>query len=119
MNRCAYAKSWIGVKYRWRLSVDTAEKSTLTQVLAKCPPLMVVPAIASRTDDPAAHRPAGSASSSGASHAATGGTHGASDPRFDTCGAANTAGYGPYLRGQDPEYIWYIDRDKDGLACES
>ena len=119
MNRCDYVKSWIGVKYRWRLSVDTAEKSTLASVLASCPPLMSVPAIASRTDDPNAERPTGNSSSSGGSDAGSGSTQGASDPRFDTCGAANAAGYGPYLRGQDPEYGWYIDRDKDGIACES
>jgi len=40
------------------------------------------------------------------------------DPRFGTCGAANAAGYGPYYRGQDPEYAWYIDRDGDGIVCE-
>ena len=40
------------------------------------------------------------------------------DPRFDTCGEANDAGYGPYVRGQDPEYDWYQDRDNDGIVCE-
>jgi hypothetical protein len=41
------------------------------------------------------------------------------DPRFDYCYEANDAGYGPYLRGIDPEYDWYDDRDNDGLVCES
>lgn len=40
------------------------------------------------------------------------------DPRFRTCREANVAGYGPYSVG-DPEYSWYIDRDHDGLACET
>jgi hypothetical protein len=40
------------------------------------------------------------------------------DPRFDTCGAANAAGYGNYQRGSDPEYNWYQDRDNDGSVCE-
>jgi len=40
------------------------------------------------------------------------------DPRFDTCGAAIAAGYGPYHRGQDPEYDWYRDADGDGVVCE-
>jgi hypothetical protein len=40
------------------------------------------------------------------------------DPRFDTCAKANAAGYGPYVRGTDPEYEWYVDRDSDGVACE-
>lgn len=41
------------------------------------------------------------------------------DPRFDTCGDAIAAGYGPYRRGQDPEYDWYRDADSDGVVCES
>ncbi|MFF0371813.1 excalibur calcium-binding domain-containing protein [Micromonospora sp. NPDC005087] len=40
------------------------------------------------------------------------------DPRFGTCKEANTAGYGPYYRGLDPEYAWYIDRNKDGVVCD-
>jgi membrane protein involved in colicin uptake len=40
------------------------------------------------------------------------------DPRFDTCGAANAAGYGNYRQGADPEYDWYQDRDGDGSVCE-
>lgn len=40
------------------------------------------------------------------------------DPRFDTCGEANSHGYGPYVSGLDPEYDWYRDRDGDGIVCE-
>lgn len=40
------------------------------------------------------------------------------DPRFDTCKAANAAGYGNYREGVDPEYDWYQDRDHDGIVCE-
>ena len=40
------------------------------------------------------------------------------DPRFGTCGEAIDAGYGPYYAGQDPEYDWYRDADKDGVVCE-
>ncbi|GLZ82021.1 hypothetical protein Afil01_68280 [Actinorhabdospora filicis] len=41
------------------------------------------------------------------------------DPRYKTCKEANAHGYGPYRKGVDPEYDWYIDRDKDGLVCET
>jgi excalibur calcium-binding domain-containing protein len=41
------------------------------------------------------------------------------DPRFDTCGDANDAGYGDYRRGVDPEYDWYRDGDSDGVVCET
>jgi hypothetical protein len=40
------------------------------------------------------------------------------DPRFDTCKEAKANGYGPYVRGQDPEYGWYRDADSDGTVCE-
>ena len=109
-NRCGYAKAWVGVKYRWRLSVDPAEKSALQRVLRGCSPLMTVPPLATRqtadADTPPPAPPSAPADGGGL------------DPRFDTCGAANAAGFGPYVRGQDPEYDWYIDRDRDGVACE-
>jgi hypothetical protein len=43
---------------------------------------------------------------------------GALDPRYSTCTEAKAHGYGPYYRGRDPEYDWYIDRDSDGIVCE-
>lgn len=43
---------------------------------------------------------------------------GGTDPRFNYCYEANDAGYGPYFRGQDPEYNWYEDADNDGEVCE-
>lgn len=39
------------------------------------------------------------------------------DPRFDTCAEANSHSYGPYRRGADPEYVWYEDRNRDGVVC--
>lgn len=117
-NRCDYAKGWIGVKFRWRLSVDPAEKAALQRVLRDCPPLMVVPALASReTQTDALPAPPVDAPADTVETAAQSGA-GELDPRFGTCGEANAAGYGPYVRGQDPEYAWYIDRDGDGVACE-
>ena len=40
------------------------------------------------------------------------------DPRFRTCGDANASGFGDYISGVDPEYDWYMDRDRDGIVCE-
>lgn len=109
-GRCAYAKHWIGVKFRWRLAVDAIEKSRLAGILRGCPPLMAVPALAPRAMS--TNRPT-EPQVEAVDRPPTG-----SDPQFDTCGQANAAGYGPYRRGTDPEYDWYIDRDQDGLACE-
>lgn len=46
-------------------------------------------------------------------------TSAATDPRFSYCYEANDAGFGPYYRGQDPEYDWYDDNDNDGIVCET
>jgi len=43
---CKYAKTWVAVKFRWRLSVDTTEKSALTRILRGCSPKMRVPSLA-------------------------------------------------------------------------
>lgn len=45
-GRCRFAKAWIGVKFRWRLAVDTRERSALQQLLRGCPPGMQVPELA-------------------------------------------------------------------------
>ena len=42
-NQCLYAKNWVGVKFRWRLSVDSTEKRVLARILSKCKGLMVLP----------------------------------------------------------------------------
>ncbi|GID68388.1 hypothetical protein Acy02nite_62690 [Actinoplanes cyaneus] len=48
----------------------------------------------------------------------TGEDDGGTDPRYATCAAAKRAGHGPYTKGEDPEYAWYRDADKDGVVCE-
>lgn len=50
MGTCRYAKAWIGVKFRWRLGIDTAEKAALQRMLAGCPLLMPVPERAETQD---------------------------------------------------------------------
>ncbi|MFI7428212.1 HNH endonuclease family protein [Micromonospora sp. NPDC049836] len=35
--RCRYVKEWVAVKIRWRLTVDSAEKSALTSWAKNCP----------------------------------------------------------------------------------
>ena len=34
---CTYTEVWVGVKFRWGLAMDPAEKSTVDAVLAGCP----------------------------------------------------------------------------------
>ncbi|MGW2191413.1 excalibur calcium-binding domain-containing protein [Streptosporangium sp. NPDC001682] len=40
------------------------------------------------------------------------------DPKYRTCKEANDNGYGPYHKGIHKEYDWYIDGNKNGIACE-
>jgi hypothetical protein len=45
---CQYLKSWVGVKYRWQLTVDAAEKTAIKQNLksANCGKKMATPPVA-------------------------------------------------------------------------
>jgi hypothetical protein len=45
-GRCRFAKAWIGVKFRWRLAVDTRERAALQQLLRGCALGMRVPELA-------------------------------------------------------------------------
>jgi hypothetical protein len=108
---CTYATTWIAVKYRWDLTVDGPEKAALNRLVTDC-------------GNPSMRLPSRAKVSTGGGGGDNGGgggggeTGGGNDPRFPTCTAAIAAGYGPYYRGIDPEYDWYIDRDGDGVVCE-
>jgi hypothetical protein len=39
--RCRYISEWVTVKLRWRLTVDTAEKATLTTWAENCPDMII------------------------------------------------------------------------------
>jgi hypothetical protein len=110
---CQYVGRWIAVKYRWSLSVDTAEKSFLESRVASCGSAadVLAPQKASVT---AGQAPAVQPTPT-PTQAPQAGTH----PRFSSCAEAARNGYrGPYVRGINPEYAWYQDRDRDGTVCE-
>ena len=48
-----------------------------------------------------------------------GGTQKPPDPHYASCKEAVAAGYGPYTKGRHPEYTWYPDVDKNGVACNT
>jgi hypothetical protein len=109
--RCEYISNWIAVKYRWSLSIDESEKNFLVLEVKNCgskanvvaPKLaIVVSASSSPTKTPTPTSTPGQIN----------------DPRYSSCTAAKAAGFGPYRKGIDPEYSWYIDRDADGKVCE-
>lgn len=110
--RCKYAIQWMQVKYRWRLTVDSSEKSALLSILSGAcgTKAVVLPARASVSYTTTT---SGSGGSTGG-----GGNSSGTDPRYGTCTEAKSHGLGPYYRGTDPEYYWYNDRDNDGIVCE-
>jgi hypothetical protein len=108
LGRCTYVRQWVAVKLRWSLKVNPAEKRALLARSSHCAnDVITVRRAAIRT----------STSTGGSTGGTTGG--GGTDPRFSYCYQAIAAGYGPYVRGRDPEYAWYTDRDGDGRVCES
>jgi len=118
---CEYAAIWVGVKYRWSLTVDSAERTKLANTLAGCgeieapiPDKVIITfdSDASSAESDLQHPPATS------STGVRGSGDGVTDPNYGTCAAANAAGRGPYHQGLDPEYGFYRDRDKDGMVCE-
>jgi hypothetical protein len=110
LDRCGYVRRWVAVKIRWSLTVDRTEKRALRAAASGCtdPTIRVGRAHVVRS---------GSGSGSGSGSASVSGSR--LDPRFDYCYQTNAAGYGPYVRGRDPEYSWYTDADHDGVVCES
>ena len=132
---CRYERAWVAVELRWDLAADPSEVRELLHRVGSCDGrvkvALVAPGGSPQSDDGTFTEPrpasgsapssSGSSSSGGArsggAGARSGGT-GGTDPRFDTCGDANDAGYGDYVRGRDPEYDWYRDSDSDGKVCE-
>jgi hypothetical protein len=35
-DKCRYLREWVAVKHRWRLTVDSAEKSALQSLASGC-----------------------------------------------------------------------------------
>lgn len=100
--RCDYVADWISVKYRWRLSVDAAEKRALTDLVGDCgTPNLRIPdrAVPKPAPEPA---PIPEPVARGP----------------ETCAAARAEGQGPFVRGTHDEYAKHRDDDGDGIACE-
>ncbi|TIC82263.1 DUF1524 domain-containing protein [Nocardioides sp. GY 10113] len=114
--RCEYVARQAAVKTKYRVWVTQPEKQAMLTVLETCPADNVPepgsqPTIAANTGGPppsATPKPTPKPTPSASQ----------TDPRFSYCYEANDAGYGNYVRGRDPEYDWYDDRDGDGVVCE-
>jgi hypothetical protein len=114
--RCTYVARQVAIKTKYTLWVTQAEKDAIARVLATCPgerlpspgapiPVTVTRPASTPTAPPRRRttpRPGG------------GGTV------YANCAAARAAGVTPILRGT-PDYAAnpHLDRDHDGIACES
>lgn len=112
MDGCEYVARWVAVKYRWNLTVDTAERNKILSVLSWCGGDYNLPETPTYQQTTETTTPSTTPAEEPVTN--TGGT----DPKFSTCKEANSNGYGPYTKGVNPEYDWYRDGDKDGTVCE-
>ena len=117
--RCTYVARQVSVKKKYDLWVTSAEKQAMITVLSRCADQKLITEKQAEQErdrhatvakPKSAAKPAKTTKKS--SPAPT------TDVRYPTCAAANRAGLGPYVRGADPEYDWYRDRDGDGIVCE-
>ena len=117
--RCAYVARQVAVKIKYQLWVTQAEKDAIGRVLARCPGQKLPAA------GPSIHvtvTRAAPASTNTTRHSTTRSSGGGSGVGhvYVNCTAARAAGVTPILRGT-PDYAANpkLDRDHDGVACES
>lgn len=143
---CEYVARQIGVKHKYALWVTAGEKSAMQTVLATCPSQSVptdggvsdgakaatqqLATQQSAAQDSAAQDSAAQSQAtqdSAAQSQATqdsqaqvtgSGSSDGSDVYYKNCSAARAAGKAPLYAGQ-PGYRAGLDRDKDGVACET
>lgn len=117
-DRCRYIKAYVGVKWRWSLSVDAQEKAAISRVIStSCGTKLEMKAPKKATVS--VLKSAAAAASSGTStttKTTTTTTTSVTEP-FKNCAAARAAGAAPVHRG-DPGYGPHLDGDGDGIGCE-
>lgn len=115
--RCSYVARQIRVKAKYHLWVKPAEKEAMINVLTPCTGAAEAPAPKPTPDTPAPVVPADAPAPVPQVD-----TPPAQNPAptlaFQTCADARAAGYRNMHRGA-PGYSEHLDRDGDGIACES
>ena len=127
--RCTYVSRQIAVKQAYGLWVTAAEHDAMARVLAGCPGATAPPVPSTTAPPPSSAAPAPTtptpvASTPAAPAPAPATTAPAPPPAdpggvyYTNCAAARAAGAAPLYRGQ-PGYRPGLDRDGDGIACET
>ena len=107
--RCSYVARQIRVKAKYHLWVKPAEKEAMINVLTPC---------AGAAEAPPAPKPAPDAPAPVPQADAPPAQNPAPALAFQTCADARAVGYRNMHRGA-PGYSDHLDRDGDGIACES
>jgi hypothetical protein len=112
--RCAYVARQVAVKKKYGLWVTAPERAAIARILSTCPnqplPADSVAPVSSPLAPNAPRRqplPTSSGQSSGQGNV-----------WYENCDAARAAGAAPVHRG-DPGYDSHLDRDQDGVGCDS
>ncbi|MGV9713639.1 GmrSD restriction endonuclease domain-containing protein [Gordonia sp. NPDC003424] len=117
--RCTYVSRQIDVKAAYRLWVTAAEKSAMQRVLTSCGGTIAAATTTTPTTTEAAAVPPPAPDTPTTQHyVAPPPTTPDSGAYYKNCSAARAAGAAPLYRGQ-PGYSSRLDRDNDGVACES
>lgn len=106
-KRCTYIAQWVAVKIRWSLKVDRAEKNALQSMGSRCNDVTIKVTRARIST--------GSSSSTSPTPTPTSPSN---DVYYANCTEAKAAGAAPIYRGE-PGYRSALDRDNDGVACET
>jgi Protein of unknown function (DUF1524)/Excalibur calcium-binding domain len=116
--RCAYVARQVAVKVSYALWMTQAEKNAIATVLSTCPdeplPGGVVAQVPERVQPTPAPVPPPAPAPAPAPVPAPAPAAGP----FPNCAAAKAAGAAPVHIGQ-PGYGTHLDRDSDGIGCES
>ena len=122
--RCEYVARQIGVKQKYSLWVTSGEKTAMQNVLSTCPSQTVptaggvssaATASAASSEQNALTKSNSASAASGSSQSATGSED---NVYYNNCSEVRAAGKAPLNAGQ-PGYRAGLDRDNDGVACET
>jgi len=108
--RCAYVARQVGVKAKYGLSVTPAEREAIERVLSTCPGKPLPKDSGAPVLSPVAVNAPRTASAPSPT--------GRGPVEYANCDAARAAGAAPVRRGQ-PGYAAHLDRDGDGIGCDS
>ncbi len=108
--RCAYVARQVGVKAKYGLAVTQAERAAIGRVLSVCPDEPLPPDSGAPVLSPVAVN---------APHVSSAPTpSGLGSVQYENCDAVRAAGAAPVRRGK-PGYASHLDRDGDGIGCDS